>query len=136
MTQALGRIRQAAKRRTTDKFTSLFHHISPALLRLAFSELKRNAAPGVDGLTWRTCEADLDQNLAAMHDKVHRGAYRAQPSRRQCMPKLDGRQRPLAVAVLNAIYEEQFLGFSHGFRPKRGQHDALDALDVGTTARR
>jgi RNA-directed DNA polymerase len=144
VSQALGRIRQAAKRRTTDKFTALFHHISPALLRLAFSELKRNAAPGVDGLTWRTYEADLDQNLAALHDKVHRGAYRAQPSRRQYIPKPDGRQRPLAVAaledkivqratvaVLNAIYEEEFLGFSYGFRPKRGQHDALDALDVG-----
>jgi RNA-directed DNA polymerase len=144
VSQALGRIRQAAKRRTTDKFTALSHHISPALLRLAFSELKRNAAPGVDGLTWRTYEADLDQNLAALHDKVHRGAYRAQPSRRRYIPKPDGRQRPLAVAaledkivqratvaVLNAIYEEEFLGFSYGFRPKRGQHDALDALDVG-----
>jgi RNA-directed DNA polymerase len=144
VSQALGRIRQAAKQRTTDKFTALFHHINPALLRLAFSELKRNAAPGVDGLTWRTYEADLDQNLAALHEKVHRGAYRARPSRRQYIPKPDGRQRPLAVAaledkivqratvaVLNAIYEEEFLGFSYGFRPKRGQHDALDALDVG-----
>jgi group II intron reverse transcriptase/maturase len=114
------------------------------LLRLAFSELKRNAAPGEDGMTWRTYEADLDQNLAALHDKVHRGAYRARPSRRQYIPKPDGRQRPLAVAaledkivqratvaVLSAIYEEDFLGFSYGFRPGRGQHDALDALDVG-----
>ncbi len=144
VSQALGRIRQAAKQRNTDKFTALFHHISPALLRLAFSELKRNAAPGVDGTTWRTYEADLDQNLAALHEKVHRGAYRAQPSRRQYIPKPDGRQRPLAVAaledkivqratvaVLSAIYEEDFLGFSYGFRPKRSQHDALDALDVG-----
>jgi RNA-directed DNA polymerase len=144
VSQALGRIRQAAKQRTTNKFTALFHHISPARLRLAFSELKRNAAPGVDGMTWRTYEADLDKNLAALHEKVHRGAYRARPSRRQYIPKPDGRQRPLAVAaledkivqratvaVLSAIYEEDFLGFSYGFRPKRGQHDALDALDVG-----
>ena len=142
--QALGRIRQAARQRDKERFTALFHHISPALLRLAFSELKRNAAPGVDGMTWRTYEADLDQNLAALHDKVHRGAYRALPSRRQYIPKPDGRQRPLAVAaledkivqratvaVLSAIYEEDFLGFSYGFRPGRGQHDALDALDVG-----
>ena len=144
VSQALGRIRQAARQRTKERFTALFHHISPALLRLAFSELKRKAAPGVDGMTWRTYEADLDQNLAALHDKVHRGAYRAQPSRRRYIPKPDGRQRPLAVtaledkivqratvAVLNAIHEEDFLGFSYGFRPGRGQHDALDALDVG-----
>jgi group II intron reverse transcriptase/maturase len=144
VSQALGRIRQAARQRNKERFTALSHHVSPALLRLAFSELKRNAAPGVDGMTWRTYEADLDQNLAALHDKVHRGAYRARPSRRQYIPKPDGRQRPLAVAaledkivqratvaVLSAIYEEDFLGFSYGFRPGRGQHDALDALDVG-----
>ena len=144
VTQALGRIRQAARLRSKERFTTLFHHITPALLRLAFSELKRNAAPGVDGMTWRTYEADLDQNLAALHDKVHRGSYRAQPSRRQYIPKADGRLRPLAVtaledkivqraavAVLSAIYEEDFLGFSYGFRPRRSQHDALDALDVG-----
>ena len=142
--QALGRIRQAARQRNKERFTALFHHISPALLRLAFSELKRKAAPGVDGMTWRTYDADLDQNLAALHDKVRRGAYRARPSRRQYIPKPDGRQRPLAVAaledkivqraavaVLSAIYEEDFLGFSYGFRPGRGQHDALDALAVG-----
>jgi RNA-directed DNA polymerase len=144
VSQALGRIRQAARQRKKERFTALFHHISPAMLQLAFSELKRNAAPGVDGLTWGTYEADLDQNLAVLHDKVHRGAYRARPSRRQYIPKPDGRQRPLAVAaledkivqraavaLLSAIYEEDFLGFSYGFRPKRGQHDALDALDVG-----
>jgi group II intron reverse transcriptase/maturase len=143
VSQALERIRQAARQRKKERFTALFHHITPALLRLAFSELKRNAAPGVDGMTWRTYETDLDQNLAVLHDKVHRGAYRARPSRRQYIPKPDGRQRPLAVAaledkivqraavaVLSAIYEEDFLGFSYGFRPKRGQHDALDALDV------
>ncbi len=144
VSQALGRIRQTARQRKKERFTALSHHISPATLRLAFGELKRNAAPGVDGLTWRTYEADLDQNLAALHERVHRGAYRARPSRRRYIPKPDGRQRPLAVAaledkivqravaaVLNAIYEEDFLGFSYGFRPGRGQHDALDALDVG-----
>ena len=111
---------------------------------MAFFALKRDAAPGVDGLTWRTYEADLDRNLADLHERVHRGAYRALPSRRTYIPKPDGRQRPLAVAaledkivqratvaVLNAIYEEDFLGFSYGFRPGRGPHDALDALVVG-----
>jgi group II intron reverse transcriptase/maturase len=118
--------------------------VDTSLLRLAFYALKRGAAPGVDGITWRTYEADLEHRLDDLHDRVHRGAYRAQPSRRRYIPKSDGRQRPLAVAaledkivqratlaVLNAIYEEDFLGFSYGFRPNRGQHDALDALSAG-----
>ena len=147
MSQALSRIRQAARQRKKEQFTALFHHINPALLRLAFSELKRKAAPGVDGMTWQTYEADLERNLAALHDRVHGGAYRAQPSRRRYIPKSDGRLRPLAVtaledkivqraavAVLSAIYEEDFLGFSYGFRPGRGQHDALDALAVGISS--
>ena len=147
VSQALCRIRQAARRRKKEQFTALFHHINPALLRLAFSELKRKASPGVDGMTWQTYEADLERNLAALHDRVHRGAYRAQPSRRRYIPKSDGRLRPLAVtaledkivqratvAVLSAIYEEDFLGFSYGFRPGRGQHDALDALVVGISS--
>jgi len=108
--------------------------------------LKRDAAPGMDGLTWQAYAADLERNLTDLHARVHRGAYRATPSRRTYIPKADGRQRPLAVAaledkivqraivaVLNCIYEEEFLGFSYGFRPKRGQHDALDALAVGIT---
>ena len=116
------------------------------MLRTAFFALKRDAAPGVDGLTWRTYEADLDRRVEDLHERVHGGAYRAQPSRRRYIPKPDGRQRPLAIAaledkivqrataaVLNAIYEEDFLGFSYGFRPGRGQHDALDALVVGIT---
>jgi RNA-directed DNA polymerase len=119
------------------------------LFREAFVALKRDAAPGVDGLTWRTYEADLERNLTDLRSRVQRGAYRALPSRRAYIPKADGRQRPLAVAaledkivqkataaVLNCIYEEEFLGFSYGFRPKRGQHDALDALVVGITTRR
>jgi group II intron reverse transcriptase/maturase len=149
VSQALERVRQAARQRKKEKFTSLLHHINVASLRMAFIALKRDAAPGVDGVTWQTYEADLDLNLTDLHERVHRGAYRAQPSRRTYIPKADGRQRPLAVAaledkivqrataaVLNQIYEEDFLGFSYGFRPGRGQHDALDALCVGITTRR
>src|SRR5450432_2570376 len=147
VSQALGRIRQAAKQRKKETFTTLFHHISVELLRLSFFEIKKDAAPGVDGLTWQDYEADLDRNIADLHDRVHRGAYRAQPSRRLYIPKPDGRQRPIAIAaledkivqrataaVLNTIYEGDFLGFSYGFRPKRSQHDALDALVVGITS--
>ena len=147
VSQALDRVRQAARQRKKERFTALFHHLSVDLLRLAFFALKRDAAPGVDGLTWRAYEADLDRKLEDLHARVHRGAYRALPSRRRYIPKADGRQRPLAVAaledkivqrataaVLNAIYEEDFLGFSYGFRPGRSQHDALDALVVGITS--
>src|ERR1035437_1622359 len=145
--QALERVRQAARQRKKERFTALLHHISIDCLRMAFFALKRDAAPGVDGLTWPTYEADLDRNLTDLHERVHRGAYRALPSRRAYIPKANGKQRPLAVAasedkivqrataaVLNAIYEEDFLGFSYGFRPKRSQHDALDALVVGITS--
>jgi group II intron reverse transcriptase/maturase len=148
VTQALDRVRQAARQRKKEKFTTLFHHINVETLRLAFYALKRQAAPGVDGVTWQDYEADLERKLADLHDRVHRGAYRPQPSRRTYIPKADGRQRPLAIAaledkivqgatvmVLNAIYEEDFLGFSYGFRPGRGAHDALDALVVGITTR-
>jgi RNA-directed DNA polymerase len=148
VTQALDRVRQAARQRKEEKFTSLFHHLSVDLFREAFLALKRDAAPGVDGLTWATYEADLERNLTDLHSRVQRGAYRALPSRRAYIPKADGKQRPLAVsaledkivqkatvAVLNCIYEEEFLGFSYGFRPKRGQHDALDALVVGISTR-
>jgi group II intron reverse transcriptase/maturase len=147
VSQALGRIRQAAKQRKKEKFTTLFHHISVELLRLAFFAIKKDAAPGVDGLTWKDYEADLDRKIEDLHDRVQRGAYRAQPSRRLYIPKPDGRQRPIAIAaledkivqrataaVLNTIYEEEFLGFSYGFRPKRSQHDALDALVVGISS--
>src|ERR671912_646561 len=149
VSQALGRVRQAARQRKKERFTALLHHLNIDLLRMAFFALKRDAAPGADGLTWRDYEADLEPRLADLHARVHRGAYRALPSRRGHIPKPDGRQRPLAVAaledkivqratavVLNAIYEEDFLGFSYGFRPGRGQHDALDALVVGITGTR
>ena len=144
VSQALERIRQVAKERKKERFTALFHHISVELLEEAFYELKENAAPGVDRLTWKDYEADLERRLDDLHDRVQRGAYRALPSRRVYIPKPDGRQRPLAVAaledkivqravatLLNAIYEEDFLGVSYGFRPGRGTHDALDALCVG-----
>ena len=144
MPHALERIRKVARERKKEKFISLFHHISVELLEEAFYELKADAAPGVDRLTWKDYEANLERNLEDLHDRVHRGAYRALPSRRVYIPKPDGRQRPLAVAaledkivqravgaLLNAIYEEDFLGISYGFRPGRGTHDALDALCVG-----
>jgi retron-type reverse transcriptase len=149
VTQALARVRKAAQQRRKEKFTALFHHLSVDLLREAFLVLKRDAAPGMDGLTWQVYAADLERNLTDLHARVHRGAYRAMPSRRVYIPKPDGRRRPLAVAaledkivqgatvaVLNAIYEEDFLGFSYGFRPGRGAHDALDALAVGINSRR
>src|SRR3954447_5365802 len=149
VSQALERIRQVARERKKERFTALFHHINTELLAEAFSELEENAAPGVDRLTWKDYEADLERNLEDLHDRVQRGAYRALPSRRVYIPKPDGRQRPLAVAaledkivqravvaLLNAIYEEDFLGISYGFRPGRGAHDALDALCVGIGSRK
>src|ERR1700719_2376915 len=149
VSQALERIRQAARQRKKEKFTALFHHVSIDHLTEAFSELKENAAAGVDGLTCRDYEQHLERNLEDLHARVHRGAYRALPSRRVYIPKPDGRQRPIAVAaledklvqravaaLLNAIYEEDFLGFSYGFRPGRGAHDAMDALCVGIESRR
>jgi group II intron reverse transcriptase/maturase len=140
----LERIRTIAAERPKEKFISLLHHISIDLLRAAFFELEEHAAPGVDGLTVRAYATGLEPMLEALHARVQRGAYRALPSRRVYIPKPDGRQRPLAVAaledkivqrataaVLNAIYEADFLGFSYGFRPGRGAHDAMDALVVG-----
>jgi len=149
VSQALERIRKVARERKKERFTALFHHLSIDLLEDAFDELKQHAAPGVDGLTWEAYDADLERNLADLHSRLHRGAYRALPSRRTYIPKPDGRQRPLAVAaledkivqravvaLLNAIYEEDFLGASYGFRPGRGSHDALDALCVGIDSRK
>ena len=149
VSQALDRVRQAARQRKKEKFTALLHHVNIDTLLLAFYALKRRAAAGVDGVTWQDYEADLDCKIVDLHSRIHRGAYRPQPSRRTYIPKADGRQRPLAIAaledkivqgatvmVLNAIYEEDFLGFSYGFRPGRGPHDALDALVVGITSRK
>lgn len=148
VSQALDRVRQAARVRKKEKFTALLHHVDPAMLRTAFHAMRREAAPGVDGVTWQIYERDLDRRIEDLHAKIHRGAYRALPSRRSYIPKEDGSKRPLAItaledkivqravaAVLGVIYEEDFLGFSYGFRPGRSQHDALDALIVGITSR-
>src|SRR5215468_3248398 len=144
VSQELARIRRAASRNGQEKFTALLHHVSTGLLEEAFFQVREDAAPGVDGLTWKEYEQNLEGNLEDLHARIHRGTYRALPARRVYIPKPDGRQRPLAIAaledkivqravvsVLNAIYEEDFLGFSYGFRPGRGTHDALDALVVG-----
>lgn len=146
MNLGLLRVRQAARERKKESFTALLHHVDVDLLRRAYGWLKKTAAAGVDGMTWKGYERDLESRLTDLHGRIHRNAYRALPSRRQYIPKADGQQRPLGIAaledkivqralveVLNAIYEEDFLGFSYGFRPKRGQHDALDALAVGIT---
>src|SRR5271163_112674 len=149
VSRALERVRQAARQRKRERFTALLHHIGPAMLRTAFYAMKRDAAPGVDGMTWETYEEDLDRRIEGLHARVKSGAYRALPSRRSYIPKEDGSKRPLAVAtledkivqrataaVLSAIYEEDFLGFSYGFRPQRSQHDALDALIVGISSKK
>jgi len=146
VSQGLDRVRQAAKARKKERFTALLHHVSVELLMDAYFWLKPNAAPGVDGVTWQEYAQDLEANLEDLHARIHRGAYRALPSRRKYIAKPDGRQRPLGIAaledkivqralvqVLNAIYEEDFLGFSYGFRAERGQHDALDALAAAVT---
>src|ERR1700733_1456200 len=141
VSQGLAGVRKAARDRKEMKFTALLHHLTVVLLRDSFYALKRKAAPGVDGITWEAYETGLEDRLAELHSRVHRGAYRAQPSRRVYIEKEDGRKRPLGVAaledkivqqavvtVLNQIYEEDFLGFSYGFRPGRSPHQALDAL--------
>src|SRR5208337_671146 len=149
VSQALDRVRKAARQRKKEQFISLLHHVDLAMLRTAFYAMKRDAAPGVDSMTWETYERDLDRKIEDLHARVKSGAYRALPSRRSYIPKEDGSKRPLAVAaledkivqrataaVLSAIYEEDFLGFSYGFRPKRSQHDALDALIVGISSKK
>src|SRR6266567_4524594 len=141
VSQGLVGVRKAARENKEMRFTALLHHLTVDLLRESFYSLKRKAAPGVDGVTWHEYEAGLEERLIDLHGRVHRGAYRALPSRRVYIQKEDGRQRPLGVAaledkivqqavvtILNQIYEEDFLGFSYGFRPGRSQHDALDAL--------
>ena len=142
-------VREAARKDSTLKFTALLHHVNEEGLTESFFNLKKTAAVGVDGVTWHEYERNLEVNLAGLQDRIHRGAYRAQPSRRQWIPKPDGRQRPLGIAsledkivqqavvrVLQCIYEQDFLGFSYGFRPGRSQHDALDALSVAITSKR
>ena len=140
----LGRVRRVAATDKEARFTALLHHVDVERLRLAYFALRPKAAPGVDGVTWADYGLELEENLRDLHARVHRGAYRARPSRRVYIPKPDGRQRPLGIAaledkilqravveVLNAIYETDFLGFSYGFRPGRSPHHALDALAAG-----
>jgi RNA-directed DNA polymerase len=143
MSQGLWRVREAAKRNKKIRFSALFHHVTTSFLRDCFYALKRQAAPGVDGVTWTEYEQDLESRLTDLQNRIHRRTYRAQPSRRVYIPKADGRQRPLGIAaledkivqqavvrLLEPISEEDFLGFSYGFRPGRGPHMALDALNV------
>ena len=140
----LDRVREVARRDKEARFTALLHHVSLERLVMAYWALSPKASPGVDGVMWADYGQDLVANLRDLHDRVHGGRYRARPSRRAYIPKADGRLRPLGIAaledkivqravvgVLNAIYETDFLGFSYGFRPGRGPHDALDALSVG-----
>jgi group II intron reverse transcriptase/maturase len=145
----LDRVRQAAKGDPKMRFTALLHHVDVELLRSSYHGLKRQAAAGVDGMTWEEYGDGLEERLVDLHGRIHRGAYHAKPSRRVWIPKADGRQRPLGIAaledkiaqaavvqVLNQIWEEDFLDFSYGFRPGRSQHDALDALYVGINSKK
>ncbi|MFV2022875.1 reverse transcriptase domain-containing protein [Micromonospora sp. LOL_023] len=142
-------MREVARRDKDARFTALLHHVSLGRLRRAYWAIRPGAAPGVDGVTWADYGQDLEANLLDLHGRVQSGRYRAKPSRRVYIPKADGRLRPLGIAsledkivqravveVLNAVYEVDFRGFSYGFRPGRGPHDALDALAVGIERKR
>lgn len=142
-------IRETAKRDRTCRFTALLHHITPNLLVESFYALRKQAAVGVDGVTWQAYEKELINRVSELHREIHTGAYRAQASRRVYIPKADGKLRPLGIAaledkvvqqavvqVLSTIYEQDFLGFSYGFRQGRSQHDALDALSEGICGRK
>ena len=147
---ALDRIRQAACRDTKLRFTSLWHHVYDVeRLREAYGQLRPQAAPGIDGQTWRRYGQDLEKNLRDLSDRLARGSYHARPVQRVYIPKADGQQRPIGipvledkivqratVTVLNAVYEADFIGFSYGFRPKRSAHMALDALAVAIQSRK
>ena len=149
VSQGLDRVRERAKAQAKEKFTALLHHVDVSRLGNAYLAIKQDAAPGIDGITWQQYGEHIEANLKQLHKDIHSGAYRALPSKRQYIPKPDGQKRPLGMAaledkivqravveVLNAIYEQDFLGFSYGFRPKRSQHDALDALAYGITHQR
>ena len=149
VSQGLAGVRQAARKDGKQRFTTLLHHVTKDLLRASFEKLQKQAAPGVDGVSWRQYENGLEDRLTDLLGRIHRGAYRAQPSRRIYIPKADGRQRPIGIAaledkmvqqavvtILNEIYEVDFRGFSYGFRPGRSPHQALDALNVGIVRKR
>jgi RNA-directed DNA polymerase len=145
----LDRVREAASRNKEQKFTTLLHHVDEAALMRAFQTMNCNATAGVDGVTWKQYEEGVEERLRSLCTRLHRGTYRPQPSRRTYIPKEDGTRRALGIAaledkvvqgavaaVLSAIYEVDFLGFSYGFRPGRGQHDALDALSVAIQSKK
>ena len=145
----LAAVRQAARQSRGVRFTALLHHITIDLLKQSYSALEHDAAPGIDGVTWQSYGGNLEEKLKDLHERVHRGSYRTRPAERSYIPKADGSKRPLSiwcledkivqhavVTVLEAIYEEDFVGFSYGFRPGRSQHDALDALHAGIYRRR
>jgi len=149
VSQGLAGVRRVAKERKRERFTTLLHHLTVDLLRVSFLSLRKKAAPGVDGVRWQEYEDGLEDRLVDLKDRIHRGAYRAQASRRVYIPKADGRQRPIGIAaledkivqqavvtILNQIYEVDFRGFSYGFRPGRSPHQALDALSVGILRKR
>ena len=149
VSQGLAGVRKVAKERKQERFTTLLHHLTIDLLRGSYYALKKSAAPGVDGVRWREYEEGLEDRLIDLKDRIHRGAYRAQPSRRIYIPKADGRKRPIGIAaledkivqqavvtILNEVYEVDFRGFSYGFRPGRSPHQALDALSVGIQRKR
>jgi group II intron reverse transcriptase/maturase len=145
----LAGVREAARTKPELKFENLLHHITIPLLHEAFDDLKKTAAAGIDEVTWQDYEQDREASIEALHGRIHRGSYRAKPSKRIYIPKSDGRQRPIGIAaledkivqkatawVMQCIYEQDFLGFSYGGRPGRGAHDALDALCVGVTRKK
>lgn len=142
-------VREAAKNRRDLKLSNLLHHINPELLRASFYKLRKKAAVGVDGVSWHEYEKDLEDRITGLHGRIHRGAFRAKPSKRVYIEKSDGRKRPLGIpsledkivqhavrTVIECIYEEDFVGFSYGFRPRRSQHQALDALATGIDEKR
>jgi RNA-directed DNA polymerase len=142
-------VRRAARQSKSVRFTALLHHITIELLEQSYLSLERDSASGIDGVTWQAYGENLEERLTDLHDRIHKGSYRSRPARRTYIPKADGSRRPLAIlcvedktvqkavaTVLEAIYEEDFVGFSYGFRPGRGQHDALDALHVGILRQR
>jgi len=147
--RGLSGVRETAKHRRDLKFTNLLHHITPELLTASFYKLRKNAARGVDGVSWHEYEQDLEARIVDLHGRIHRKAFRAKPSKRVYIEKSDGRKRPLGIpsledkvvqhavrTVIECIYEEDFLGFSYGFRPRRSPHQALDALATGIDQKR
>jgi retron-type reverse transcriptase len=147
--RGLAGVRAAAQQDRKRKFTNLLHHLTPELLRASFFQLRKQAAPGIDGEMWRDYAEDFERRIDDLHGRIQRGAYRAKPSKRAYIAKPDGKMRPLGIAaledkivqqgvrtILECVYEQDFLGFSYGFRPRRNQHRALDALYVGITKRK